>query len=148
MQKYCVSEMIDLLPVLLYAALVFFAVGLVDFLWQLNQGIAIYITVLCALVLAFHVGTTIIPCFTTRSPFKTPLSNLMGNLWRGIQQQCHPKGLMDDEERLDVDGLGTELDANSFKWLMEHTQSQDVYQEALRAERAFLRQQAQLPTPS
>lgn len=144
MQKYYVSEMIGLLPVLLYGSLAFFAVGLVDFLWQLNRGIAIYISVLCGLVLLFHIGTTIIPCFTTRSPFRTPLSNLLGNLWRGMQQQCHPKGLMEHEERLDVDGLGEELDRNSFKWLMEHTQSEEVYQEALRAERAFLRQHPQV----
>jgi len=148
MQKYCVSEMIGLLPVLLYGALTLFAIGLVDFLWQLNQGIAIYVSLLCALVLIFHVGTTIIPCFTTRSPFRTPLSHLMGNLWRGMRQQCHPKGLMEHEERLDVDGLRTELDTNSFRWLMEHTQSEDVYQEALRAERAFLRQQSQVHTPN
>jgi hypothetical protein len=147
MQKYYIPEIIGLLPVLLYAALAFFAVGLIDFLWHLNRGIAIYVSVLCALVLIFHVGTTIIPCFTTRSPFKTPLSNLLGNLWRGARQQCHPKGLMEHEERLDVDGLGDELDANSFKWLMRHTQSEEVYQEALRAEREFLRQQSKASTP-
>jgi hypothetical protein len=147
MQKYSVAQIIGLLPLLLYGALAFFAIGLVDFLWHLNQGIAIYISVLCALALIFHVVTTITPCFTTRSPFKTPLSNLLGNLWRGMWQQCHPGGLMEDEERLDVDGLGDELDANSFKWLMEHTQSEEVYQAALRAEREFLRRQSKASTP-
>lgn len=140
MQRYHIPQMIGLLPVLLYGALSFFAIGLVDFLWHLNQGIAIFITILCLFVVVFHIVTTIIPCFTTRSPFKTPLSNLLGNLWRGMWQRCHPKGLMEHEERLDADGLGTELDANSFKWLMKHTQSEDVYQLALRAERAFLHQ--------
>lgn len=117
----------------------FFAVGLVDFLWQLSRGIAIYISVICALVVVFYTVTTMIPCFTTRSPFKTALSDMLGDLWRGVGQGTRPKGLMEHEERLDVDELGAELDANSFKWLMEHTQSQEVYQEALRAEREHRR---------
>lgn len=47
---------------------------------------------------------------------------------------------MDIEERKDVDWLGAELDANVLKWLMKYTQSEDVYQESLRAERELLRQ--------
>jgi len=141
MQRYRVPQMIGLLPIILYAALTFFIVGLVDFLWHLNQGVAIFITVLCVPAAAFYVTTTIIPCFTTRSPFKTSLSILLGNLWRGMWQRCHPKGLMEDEERLDADGLGDELDADSFKWLMKHTKSEEVYQLALRAERESRRQQ-------
>ncbi|KIM89063.1 hypothetical protein PILCRDRAFT_210551 [Piloderma croceum F 1598] len=54
MEKYSVAQIIGLLPLLLYGALAFFAIGLVDFLWHLNQGIAIYIS-----VLIFHVATSL-----------------------------------------------------------------------------------------
>jgi len=155
MQKYCIPGMIGVPPVLLYASLGFFAIGLIDFLWHLNRGIAIYLAVLCGLVLIFHVVTTSIPCFTTRSPFKTPLSNLVGNLWRGIWEWRRPKGLMERDERKDIDKHGDELDARSLKWLIQHTQSEEVYLAALKAARAFRHQQVQAsassvekPTPS
>jgi hypothetical protein len=148
MEKYYIPEIIGLPPVLLYISLGIFAIGLIDFLWHLNQGIAIFVSVLCGLVVIFHVVTTSIPCFTTRSPFKTPLSNFVGNLWRGMRYRCRPTGLMEDEERLDVDELGDELDANGLRWLMEHTQSEEVYLAALRAEKEFLRQQRKVSTPT
>jgi hypothetical protein len=116
---------------------------LVIFLWYLNQEITIVLSVLCILVLVFHVGMTTAPCFTNRSPFTT-LSYVTGNLWRGMRRQCHPRGLMDYEERLDIDRLGDELDANTFKWLMEHTEREDVYWGALRAEKEHFRQRGLL----
>lgn len=139
MQKYCIPEIIGLQPILLYMSLVFFCIGLVDFLWHLDQAIAIFISIICAVVVIVYGATTIIPCFTTRSPFKTALSDMLGDLWRGLRQGTSPKGLMEQEEKLDVHELGDELDANSLDWLMEHTQSEYVYQEALRAEREYRR---------
>jgi hypothetical protein len=147
MQKYCIPGMIGVPPVLLYASLGFFAIGLIDWLWHLSRGIAIYVSVLCGLVFIFHVVTTSIPCFTTRSPFKTPLSHLVGNLWRGMRQRRRPKGLMELDERQDIDKHGDELDAKSLKWLIQHTQSEEVYRAALRAARAFRHQQSQASAP-
>jgi hypothetical protein len=141
MQKYGIQEIIGLLPLLLYIAVVLFTIGLIIFLWHLNQEITIVLSLLCFFVLAFHVGTTITPWITTRSPFQTPQSNLTGNLWRGMRRQRHPSGLTEYEERLDVGGHGDELDTNTFKWLMER---EDVYWEALRAEREYLRQRGLL----
>lgn len=127
--------MIGLLPVLLYLALVFFAVGLVDFLWHLNEGLAIYITVLCGVVVVFHTFTTVTPFFTTRTPFKTPLSNFLGNLWRGmLQGELAVKGLVEKEEMEAVESQTDILDQNCFKWLKESTDSAESYSIAARAE--------------
>jgi len=73
---------------------------------------------------------------------------MLGDLWRGLWQGTNPKGLMKQEERLDVYELGDELDANSLDWLMEHTQSEEVYQEALRAEREYRRCRSGTPLPT
>jgi hypothetical protein len=88
------------------------------------------------------------PCFTTRSPFKTPLSNLVGNLWRGVRKRRYPKGLVDRDEREDVESLGRHLDENSFEWLMEHTQSEEVYVEAVKAQREYARRQSKGSQPT
>lgn len=148
MKKYHVPEIISLQPILLNTALIFFCIGLVDFLWHLNRSIAIFITVICAVVVVVYGGTTIVPCFTTRSPFKTAESGMLGDLWRGLWQGTNPKGLTEQEEKLDVDELGDELDENSLNWLMKHTQSEHVYQEALRAEREYRRRKLGMSVPA
>jgi hypothetical protein len=141
MQKYYIPEIISAPPVLLYVSLGFFAIGLIDFLWHLNRGIAIYVSANCAVVIVFHVLTTSIPCFTTGSPFKTPLSNLVGNLWRGMRHWRRPTGLIEQEELDDIDKLGDKLDENSLKWLIDHTQSEEVYEDTFKAWKEFRRRQ-------
>jgi len=140
LQKYYIPELIGLLPVLLYISLLFFVVGLIDYLWQLNQGIAIFVSVLCGHVAIFHIYTMITPFFTTQSPFKTPLSTLLGNLYRGLLRgRFVLKGLMENEEMRDVDRLGDKLDEKSFRWLMKNTRSEDIYEDCVRAERQYKR---------
>jgi Family of unknown function (DUF6535) len=150
LQTYCISGMIGVPPMILYLSLGSFAIGLIDFLWHLNPGIAIYVLVLCGLALIFHVVTTSIPCFTTGSPFKTPLSHLVGNLWREmrrrrrrpIDRSSRFMELMEEDEWQDIEKLGATLDANGLKWLMKHAQSEEVHDEAFRAEREFSRLQS------
>jgi len=124
-----------MLPVLLYTALVFFATGLIDFLWHLNEGIAIYISGLCGIVVVAHVGSTLVPCFTTASPFKTPLSNFLGN----ISMRVRGGEPLEKEEMNDVQHRKDYLDEIGYKWLMEHTRSEEVYLEAYNAHQEHLR---------
>jgi hypothetical protein len=142
LHRYYIPEVIGLLPVLLYLSLLFFAVGLIDFLWHLNRGIAIYVSCLCGIVVFFHLYTTVTPFFTTQSPFKTPLSILLGNLYRGLWKGRFVfKGLLEEEEIGDVDRLGEELDGKSFRWLMKYTRSEEIYEDCIRAEREYRRHQ-------
>jgi len=142
LQKYYIPELIGLLPVLFYLSLLFFAVGLIDFLWHLNQGVAIYVSALCGIVVSFHLYTTITPFFTTQSPFKTSLSILLGNLYRGLwSKKLVIKGLLEEEEMSDVDRLGEELDGESFRWVMKNTRSVEIYEDCVRAEREYKRLQ-------
>ncbi|KAF8895514.1 hypothetical protein BD779DRAFT_1466914 [Infundibulicybe gibba] len=142
LKRFHVQQIIGLLPVLLYIALLFFAIGLVDFLWHLSQAIAIYISVLCGVVAVFHIATTVTPFFTTRTPFKTPLSNLLGNLWRGmLQGKLVTRGLMEAEELEDVEKQAEILDRRCLKWLMKTTESDAYYGTAQRAGVEFERQQ-------
>lgn len=130
-ERYHIPQVIGLLPVLLYLALACFAIGLVDFLWHLNRGIAIYVTTLCGIIVIFHVFTTVVPFFTTRSPFKTPLSTFLGNLWRGMWQgKLRVTGLMDSEEMADIETMRLDLDRASIQWLKSHARTAEIRQAA------------------
>jgi len=126
------------LPFMLYTAITFFAFGLVDFMWHLNEGIAVYLSILCGIVAVFHIGTTLVPCFTTASPFKTPLSNFLGNLSRRVRGGKS----LEEEELEEVRRLEVYLDEIAFTWLMSKTRSDDVYGEASRAQKEHRRLQA------
>ncbi|KAL0961150.1 hypothetical protein HGRIS_006122 [Hohenbuehelia grisea] len=146
LQRFHIPHFVGFVPILLYTALLFFGIGLIDFLWHLSQGIAIFISVLCAIVVVVHVTTTFVPLFTTRTPFKTPLSSFLGNLWRGVWKgrlaDSNLMHLMDEEEARVVAKEGEDLDYESFHWLMKTTKSVEVHQIALRAEAEFQRQRS------
>ena len=98
-------------------------------------------TVLCGIAVIFGLFTTLLPLFTTRSPYKTPMSNLLGNLWRSVlHRELKLKGFMEAEEMDDVDAQGETLDMQSFIWLMKNTRSEETYQSTVRAEREYRRQ--------
>jgi len=143
-RKWHIDGLIAFLPMLLYTSVLFFAIGLVDWLWHLNTGIAIYVTILCGLVVVFGIATTLIPMFTTRTPFRTPMSYLLGNLWRGIWrgEPCI-RHLMEEEEMDVVDAEGEFLDEGAFRWLMKNTRDEQIYQDTIRAEKEYLHQRNQ-----
>ncbi|EPS99755.1 hypothetical protein FOMPIDRAFT_1077997, partial [Fomitopsis schrenkii] len=69
------AALIDIPSVLLQIAVLLFLVGLVGYLWQLNNtDIAIPITVLFVLLFLFLLATTCIPVFVPYSPFISPQS--------------------------------------------------------------------------
>lgn len=108
-------------------------------MWYLNEAIAIYLTVLCGIVVVFLVGTTLVPCFTTASPFKTPLSDFLGNLSMRIRGGKS----LEEEEKENVKKSGVKLDEDAFTWLMNYTRNDDIYREAVRAQKELRRRQAE-----
>ncbi|KAF8873973.1 hypothetical protein CPB84DRAFT_1893368 [Gymnopilus junonius] len=76
LEAWYVPQIFTGLPVLLQASLVLFFVGIVDFLFALNQTVAIPVTVLVALTLISTMVTTVLPTFQLFSlTFFTPSSN-------------------------------------------------------------------------
>ena len=72
-----------LLPLLLQSALVLFFIGLVDFLWNLNDLVAAMVSGFVGLALLFVLATTVLPAFqflfhrerrllTPQCPYKSP----------------------------------------------------------------------------
>ena len=65
LKKWHVPTILSALSLFLQAALVLFFIGLLDFLWNLNNAtaVAIVISVFCAMAFFFLVVTTIMPAF-------------------------------------------------------------------------------------
>ncbi|KAF8896748.1 hypothetical protein CPB84DRAFT_1681979 [Gymnopilus junonius] len=78
LEAWYVPQIFMGLPVLLQASLVLFFVGIIDFLFTLNQTVVIPVTVLVALTLISTMVTTVLPTFQfdvpTQCPYKSPQS--------------------------------------------------------------------------
>ena len=58
-----VPDILMLLPVLLHLALLLFFLGLIDLLWSLNHIVAIFVSIVSGLVVAFLLATSFLPAF-------------------------------------------------------------------------------------
>jgi hypothetical protein len=134
--SFRIPEIIASLPMLLFTALVLFVVGLIDFLCHLNKGIAIVVSVLFGVVLIAHVVTTMLPIFTPRSPFKTPLSNWIGGLWWYMKGGS---GSLYGYEMSDVDRQRARLEGECIFWIKNSTKRLKTFHDAIRAGQEFER---------
>jgi len=70
--QWGVQDIINTLPLLLQISVALFLVGLVELVWTMNFVVAGVVTVLVLALLAFSVGTALIPAFSPKCPYKSP----------------------------------------------------------------------------
>jgi len=76
LESWYLPQIFTTLPVLLLLALVFFLVGIIEFLWNLNPTVAIPIAIAVGMSLLFLLGTTLLPTLQALSLF---LPRWLGN---------------------------------------------------------------------
>lgn len=69
LDRWFIPQIITFLPLLLQGGLVFFFVGMVDFLWQLDRRVAYPVMVFICLTLLFLVLTTLLPTLQSLTLF-------------------------------------------------------------------------------
>ncbi|KAF7291947.1 hypothetical protein MIND_01220300 [Mycena indigotica] len=84
LRQYKMHAVVDTIPSLLHASLLFFFGGLVAFLLPVNKIIAGLVGGILGFVLGIYAFLTVFPLFRLNSPYRTSLSN---TIW-GICQSC------------------------------------------------------------
>ncbi|KAF7350104.1 hypothetical protein MVEN_01312500 [Mycena venus] len=108
-------------PMLIYTSFIFFFIGLVVFLLTLHVPIAIAIIALLGTFLVGYVLTSIIPSFTSEAPYKTPLSQSLGALYRAARKGQMPSRQLNElAEAADVRKQQSTLDTEILSWLAVH----------------------------
>ncbi|KAJ7926634.1 hypothetical protein B0H13DRAFT_1972430 [Mycena leptocephala] len=82
MRRFNMHAVVEIIPLLLHASLLFFLGGLLAFLIPVNTIIMAINALLLAIVVIVYSLLTILPLFYSDCPYRTPLS---GVLWRAIQ---------------------------------------------------------------
>ncbi|KAJ7453739.1 hypothetical protein FB451DRAFT_1408622 [Mycena latifolia] len=93
LKRFNMHVVVEVIPLLLHASLIFFFAGLVAFLMPVNNIMVVVSSVLLGLVVVIYSALTILPLFYLDCPYRTPLSS---PFWRLLQfsralfaQQCN-----------------------------------------------------------
>ncbi len=89
LQRWRVKEIVSFLPVLLQIASGLFFAGLLILLWNLNRTVAIVATFLVTILLAFALGTIILPSVATHCSYLSPQSRVVFELTRLLRKALY-----------------------------------------------------------
>ncbi|KAI0312543.1 hypothetical protein OF83DRAFT_1067010, partial [Amylostereum chailletii] len=70
------SVIVNAIPALIHISLFLFFIGLAQFLFELNQSVAIWTTVMMSISAALYIWTMFAPIFDTQSPYQSPASGV------------------------------------------------------------------------
>ena len=91
MERWKLQEMVAMLPLLIQTSLLFFAIGLVLFLFNVSKPSFGVTTAIFGVGVLYYAITTTISIFVTSSPFHSPLSRTLGRVYRRIHAYFCPK---------------------------------------------------------
>ncbi|KAJ7637309.1 hypothetical protein DFH06DRAFT_653852 [Mycena polygramma] len=83
LKRFNMHAVVEIIPLLLHTALLFFLAGLVAFLIPVNTAMAVVAAVMLAILTAVYSSLTVLPLCCLDSPYRTPLS---GVCWRAVQR--------------------------------------------------------------
>ncbi|KAJ7132464.1 hypothetical protein C8R44DRAFT_871418 [Mycena epipterygia] len=84
-------KVVEFIPLLLQMSLLFFFAGLVAFLHPVNTGLMIMTAALLSVISAAYIYLTVLPIFSSDSPYRTALSNVVWGIFRRVTLLLHPR---------------------------------------------------------
>jgi hypothetical protein len=86
-EKWRMSEIVAALPLLIFASLLLFFIGIADWLWHKNRAISGIVIGGITIGLLLYVITTVISIVQVDAPFRTPISKGLSSVTRQIITQ-------------------------------------------------------------
>ncbi|KAJ7100449.1 hypothetical protein C8R44DRAFT_352562 [Mycena epipterygia] len=84
LRRFGMHKVVELIPLLLHLSLLFFFAGLVAFLHPVNKGLMIMTAALLGVISAAYMYLTVLPIFSSDSPYRTALSNVVWGIFRRV----------------------------------------------------------------
>ncbi|KAJ7936951.1 hypothetical protein B0H13DRAFT_2430956, partial [Mycena leptocephala] len=113
MKRFNMHTIVDLIPLLLHAALVFFFAGLVAFLIPINVLIVAVAAALLLIVIAVYSILTFLPLWYLDCPYRTPLSTSFWRLLRALMTIWRQRREATESEPTMLNSTETMVDAMS-----------------------------------
>ncbi|KAF7368117.1 hypothetical protein MSAN_00877900 [Mycena sanguinolenta] len=100
LERFGMHAMVQLIPLLLHISLLLFFAGLIAFLEPINTVVAVLAAAMFVSISLAYLYLTVLPMFSSDSPYRTPLSNIA---W-GFFRQLHALSLAAWKWLLDEEG--------------------------------------------
>ncbi|KAJ6462286.1 hypothetical protein C8R47DRAFT_993149, partial [Mycena vitilis] len=84
LKRFSMHTVVDIVPLLLHASLLFFFGGLIGFLIPVNAAISFIAGILLTIVIGIYAVLTLLPLWQTDCPYHTPLSTVSWRLSRSF----------------------------------------------------------------
>ncbi|PVG03068.1 hypothetical protein CPB86DRAFT_811181 [Serendipita vermifera] len=109
-EKWKMSELISSLPLLIFAALFLFFIGIADWLWHMNRAISGIVIGGIGIGCLLYMVTNLISIVNLDAPFRTPISKKLAAVLRGVRGRLHNTitSLSSTINRRDISGQDTE----------------------------------------
>ncbi|KAJ7762176.1 hypothetical protein B0H16DRAFT_1368987 [Mycena metata] len=107
LRRFKMHTVVEVVPLLLHASLLFFFAGLVAFLLPINIVITAAATVILTTVVLVYATLTLLPLFHPDCPYRTPLSGGFWQLLRVLQTLLHhhPVSMVFPRDKAMVDSV-------------------------------------------
>ncbi len=134
LEKWCVPQIIGLLPVLMHLTLGLFFAGLVVFLWGFSVPLGIALACVTGIVFVAYVISVLLPVVYPECPYKTtlslysfgPLKAFCRLLLRRGKKDVDSEGSLLERERRKIETDAEEIDAQALSWLHETSENDSV----------------------
>jgi len=101
LRRFGMHKMVEFIPLLLHMSLLLFFAGLMAFLIPVHRGLMIMTAVLLGLISAAYAYLTVLPIFSSDSPYRTPLSTVVWGSFRHLSVLLHSRlPYFSDEESI------------------------------------------------
>ncbi|KAF7341632.1 hypothetical protein MSAN_02060700 [Mycena sanguinolenta] len=84
-ERFGMYALVQFIPLLLHISLLLFFAGLIAFLRPINAVVAMLAAAMLASISVTYLYFTVLPMFSSDSPFRTPLSNITWEFFRQLQ---------------------------------------------------------------
>ncbi|GAB1526979.1 hypothetical protein RhiTH_010154 [Rhizoctonia solani] len=127
-EQWRMQEILNVLPLMMHAALLLFAVGLSLYLWDINPQVALPVVVTTATVGVFYFVTLLLPLFFRYCPFTTGVMKLFLPYWYTVAK------FMKDRSQLDHQNTPMDDTTSSMLgWMIAQCENVESVDTALRA---------------
>ncbi|CAE6435105.1 unnamed protein product [Rhizoctonia solani] len=112
---------ISFLPTLLHLSLLFFSLGLVIYLWDLDTGIAIVVLIITGLTLAFYIITLFLGALFEPCPFVTQLSKYCRTGFKAYFKDWSPRRAKVWAEAIISHSSIEQTESHALSWLVKNS---------------------------
>ncbi|KAJ7132538.1 hypothetical protein C8R44DRAFT_978070 [Mycena epipterygia] len=135
LRRFGMHKVVEFIPLLLHMSLLLFFAGLVAFLIPVNRALMTMTAILLGVIAAAYAYLTVLPIFSSDSPYRTALSNVVWGLFRRFSVLLHSRPRCNSDEESIIPHHGSPVPTKTIPTMVEIMTRDAVQKSTKRDER-------------